>query len=183
MAFLGSSTLAEQAKQKGDFERWQTERWYGTRYAELPLNVSALATPSADVVALERTLRPAPKNPYLPTNFELVKTLNASSPATPRILSRTSTERLWHVTDTSYKVPMGLVGLKYSVHAPDSLCISTCISQVPMGLVGLKYYMPSLTSNVVAQLDASLLLHMLVSQIRATLYELGEADDLLSACI
>ena len=87
----------------------------------------------------------------VPTNFSLVKQPSSEPPSHPKVLLSSPVSRLWHTTDTSYKVPMGLVGI--------------------------KYYIPALTGDLEAQLDASLLMHMLVSQIRSMLYELGEASE------
>ncbi|EOD19466.1 peptidase M16, partial [Emiliania huxleyi CCMP1516] len=91
LALLVSQTLTANATDGAS-----SERWYGTQYWPIPLP--------------DDFLSPPPRNPYLPTDFELLEA--SSSPFVsdpPALLRRGARSRLWHRAEVSFGLPVAAV--------------------------------------------------------------------------
>ncbi|CDO75620.1 hypothetical protein BN946_scf184840.g3 [Trametes cinnabarina] len=109
---LEAKTHAEEVV--GQDVQWETERWYGTRYALRTLEPSfppALGEPTID-----RELRlPAP-NPFIPEDLSVDKVEVSEPGKYPVLVRRTTTAQLWHKKDDQFWVPKAHVHM--SIKSP-----------------------------------------------------------------
>ena len=94
----------------------QKERWYGTQYAEMPVDRAAWQGKQLASLSL-----PTP-NPFIPKNFELLyaRAPNpASGPTPPAMVKNTDTWRVFAKSDSTYGQPKGYAN--FLINQPDDL--------------------------------------------------------------
>ncbi|KAJ3413871.1 Insulinase (Peptidase M16) [Chytridiales sp. JEL 0842] len=86
-------------------DEWATSPYYGTMYHVEEMS-KTLTHRLQNLKLIPELDLPAP-NPYLPSKFEVLQSIEVSEkpPLSPKIIRETTVVRLWYLPDTVYKVP------------------------------------------------------------------------------